>query len=248
MAGTRQHSSLGGSLISSQIVSRLVEELRCGCYANATRLPPETELATAMGVSRTVIRDALSELEREGLVERVRGIGTVVNRSVVALEHRLDQKFEYCEMIRSMGYTPLIDQVQVRPLSANEDLAASLGLRPGAPVLMVRKRVRANEHPVIASVDYLSSALFHGQDLGRLDFSRPIFDILEDVGIQAVTAVAHVKAVYGDAPTRAMLKLNASQAVLLLDEVSHSRLCQPVLRSLSYYTDFFDFSILRKKL
>ena len=101
---------------------------------------------------------------------------------------------------------------------------------------------------MIASVDYLSSALFHGQDLGRLDFSRPIFDILEDMGIQAVTAVAHVKAVYGDAPTRAMLKLNASQAVLLLDEVSHSRLCQPVLRSLSYYTDFFDFSILRKKL
>ena len=47
---------------------------------------------------------------------------------------------------------------------------------------------------------------------------------------------------------RAMLELNASQAVLLLDEVSHSRLCQPVLRSLSYYTDFFDFSILRKKL
>ena len=85
MAGTRQHSSLGGSLISSQIVSRLVEELRCGCYANATRLPPETELAAAMGVSRTVIRDALSELEREGLVERVRGIGAVVNRSVVAL-------------------------------------------------------------------------------------------------------------------------------------------------------------------
>ena len=48
MARTRQHSSLGGSLISSQIVSRLVEELRCGCYANATRLPPETELAAAM--------------------------------------------------------------------------------------------------------------------------------------------------------------------------------------------------------
>ena len=176
MAGTRQHSSLGGSLISSQIVSRLVEELRCGCYAEATRLPPETELAAAMGVSRTVIRDALSELEREGLVERVRGIGTVVNRSVVALDHRLDQKFEYCEMIRSMGYTPFIDQVQVRPISANEDLATSLGLRPGAPVLMVRKRVRADEHPVIASVDYLSSALFHGQDLDRLDFSRPIFD------------------------------------------------------------------------
>ena len=49
MAGTRQHSSLGGSLISSQIVSRLVEELRCGCYAEATRLPPRNRIGRCHG-------------------------------------------------------------------------------------------------------------------------------------------------------------------------------------------------------
>ena len=145
-------------------------------------------------------------------------------------------------------YVAVEDEALKNRIAEEATIPWNEGIIKGAPVLMVRKRVRADEHPVIASVDYLSSALFHGQDLDRLDFSRPIFDVLEDMGIQAVTAVAHVKAVYGDAPTRAMLELNASQAVLLLDEVSHSRLCQPVLRSLSYYTDFFDFSILRKKL
>ena len=34
----------------------------------------------------------------------------------------------------------------------------------------------------------------------------------------------------------------------LLDEVCFNRLCRPVMRSLSYYTNFFDFSIFRKLL
>ena len=92
---------LGGAVISQQIAARLLEELRDGCYAGVDRLPAEVELAAGMGVSRTVIRDALAELEREGYVERVRGIGTVINRQVVAVRGRLDQKFEYNAMIHS---------------------------------------------------------------------------------------------------------------------------------------------------
>jgi type IV secretory pathway VirB4 component len=40
----------------------------------------------------------------------------------------------------------------------------------------------------------------------------------------------------------------AKQLALMLDEVCFNRLCRPVMRSLSYYTNFFDFSILRKLL
>ena len=57
-------------------VASLLEELTNGRYAQADRLPAEVDLATELGVSRTAIRDALSEMERR-LCERVRGIGTV---------------------------------------------------------------------------------------------------------------------------------------------------------------------------
>ena len=64
---------LGGDLISARVVSGLIQELRSGRYAGQDRLPAETELAADQNVSRTVIRDALSELEREGFVERGAG-------------------------------------------------------------------------------------------------------------------------------------------------------------------------------
>ena len=57
---------LGGELRSQQTADRLVAELRSGLYAGASQLPSEVELAGALGISRTVVRDALSLLEREG--------------------------------------------------------------------------------------------------------------------------------------------------------------------------------------
>ena len=93
-------SRLGGAVISDRVVASLLDELRTGRYAHADRLPAEVDLAAELGVSRTVIRDALSEMERAGYVERVRGIGTVVNRSVLGLRSRLDQKLEYYPLIR----------------------------------------------------------------------------------------------------------------------------------------------------
>ena len=102
-------SRLGGAVISDRVVASLLDELRTGRYAHADRLPAEVDLAAELGVSRTVIRDALSEMERAGYVERVRGIGTVVNRSVLGLRSRLDQKLEYYPLIRSFGSYPHAD-------------------------------------------------------------------------------------------------------------------------------------------
>ena len=53
-------SRLGGAVISDRVVAALLQELRTGRYADADRLPAEVDLAAQLGVSRTVIRDALS--------------------------------------------------------------------------------------------------------------------------------------------------------------------------------------------
>ena len=246
---TGEQSPLGGAVISQQIASQLLEEMRVGPYADSERLPAEVELAARLGVSRTVIRDALAELEREGYVERVRGIGTVVNRRIVALDNRLDQKFEYNAMIRAAGYHPHADSVLVQQINADSHLAHQLDIAVGAPVLMVRKRILADTSPVIYSVDYLAAELFPQEQLEQLDFARPIFDILEEVcGVSVTSTVTHVSAVNGDAGIRERLAVPSHEALLLMDEVSFSKLAKPVMYSLSYYTNLMQFSILRKKV
>lgn len=246
---TGEQSPLGGAVISQQIAAQLLEEMRTGPYKSSSRLPAEVELASRLGVSRTVIRDALAELEREGYVERVRGIGTVVNRRIVALNNRLDQKFEYSAMIRAAGFEPHADSVSVQQIIADSHLAHQLNISVGDPVFMIRKRILADRTPVIYSVDYLSANLFSKIAIEQLDFARPIFDILEEIcGISVTSTVTHVNAVNGDSAIRQTLSVASHEALLLMDEIGFSKLAKPVMYSLSYYTNFFHFAILRKKV
>ena len=149
-------------------------------------------------------------------------------------------ELEYYPLIRSFGSYPHADGIQVQPARATEDLARSLGLETGAELICIRKRVLADSAPVIYSINYLPKALLGGRDYTRLDLAGSIFDVLDQVcGQQVSSTVAHIKASCGD---------DAIEAMLLLDEVCYTRLCRPVLRAFSYYTNFFDFSILRKLL
>ena len=227
----------------------LLEELRRGRYADAAQLPSELELADVLGVSRTVVRDALSDLERDGYVERVRGIGTLVNRDVVRVENRMDQKLEFNRMIRSIGRVPHSDNLMVTRETAMPELAAKLGLDPEREhtLVFVRRRVLADETPVLYSTDILPLALFGGKRLDTIDFSRPIFEIVEQhCHVEVTETLTTLHAVQGVPGIRRQLGLRPEQALWQLDEICYSRTCKPVLCCQTCYTDFFDFAMVRK--
>ena len=242
---------LGGELRSQHTAARLLEELENGRYSGAAQLPSELELASDLGVSRTVVRDALSELERDGYLERVRGIGTLVNRDVVQLKNRMDQKLEFYKMIRAIGKEPRSDNLSVTLEIASPALAEKLQLPTDAPqtLVCVRRRVMADDTPVLFSTDILPLSLFDNKRLEGIDFSQPIFDIAaRHCHTEVTETVAHLHAVSGPAGIRRQLALRPEQALLQLEEICYSRLCKPVLCCQTYYTDFFDFAMVRKLL
>ena len=221
---------LGGELRSHQAARRLLEELRRGRYADAAQLPSELELADVLGVSRTVVRDALSDLERDGYLERVRGIGTLVNRDVVRVENRMDQKLEFNRMIRSIGRVPHSDNLMVTRETAMPELAAKLGLDPE------RRRVLADETPVLYSTDILPLALFGGKRLDTIDFSRPIFEIVEKhCHVEVTETLTTLHAVQGVPGIRRQLGLRPEQALLQLDEICYARPAIRISLTLRWY-------------
>lgn len=68
----------GGEDGYDRVVSFLREQLVTGHLKTGDRLLPERDLATALGVSRPVIREALRALATLGALEIKRGYGTVV--------------------------------------------------------------------------------------------------------------------------------------------------------------------------
>lgn len=62
------------------IATELRDAIESGAYGHGQRLPAERDLASHYGASRTTVREALTQLETEGMVIRKVGSGTFVNR------------------------------------------------------------------------------------------------------------------------------------------------------------------------
>lgn len=239
---------MGGATISTRLMNRLLAEMRSGEFSDSRRLPSEVELAEKFKVSRSVVRDALAGLEREGFVERGRGIGTLVQRNVVNMVNRMDIKYEYNDLVRGMGARPSADRVRLYEEPVEAEVAARLRLAPGSAVIVCEKRILADGKPVIYSIDHLPVGLFDKVDYKVLDWSRPIFDILEEeLGIVVDSDLTALSATNGTPQVRQMLQAEEGEALLLMDEVGYYRLSSPILHSYGYYTNYFNFTLLRKK-
>ena len=87
--------------LSEKYTKEIFQEIKSGIYSRADRLPSEPDIAKHFGISRTMVRDCLSTLEREGFISRKHGIGTIIN------QHVLDVKVQFGSGRGISGYDSL---------------------------------------------------------------------------------------------------------------------------------------------
>jgi len=76
--------------LAEAVVARIAGEIRGGRLAPGARLPTEQRLMQAMGVSRTVVREAVAALRAEGLVTTRQGSGAFVAADTSRVAFRID--------------------------------------------------------------------------------------------------------------------------------------------------------------
>jgi GntR family transcriptional repressor for pyruvate dehydrogenase complex len=76
--GNPQSLRRRGRSLAHELVDGLGGQIRAQALRPGDKLPTESEIMRAWGVSRTVVREALSRLQAAGLVETRHGIGTFV--------------------------------------------------------------------------------------------------------------------------------------------------------------------------
>jgi len=100
--------SVKATRLSDQIVAQLRRLILEGKLQPGQRLPTETELAEKLAVSRASVREALSVLESEGLVERRKNEGTFLRR------YSLQRVLNSVEFPRKMDHELFADLVEAR--------------------------------------------------------------------------------------------------------------------------------------
>lgn len=76
---------------SADIATMLRRDIRKGVYRQHDRLPSSREMAAGYGVARNTLREALMQIESEGLIETRRGSGTyVIHDDAPAMNNAVD--------------------------------------------------------------------------------------------------------------------------------------------------------------
>jgi GntR family histidine utilization transcriptional repressor len=117
---------------SARVKQHLKDGLVQGRWLPGAQMPSESELVTRFGVSRMTVNRALRELQGEGLVRRVQGVGTFA-----APLHPVSSTLtirDLQEEIESRGHRHAAQVHLQRAESAPPALAAQLGVDDGATI------------------------------------------------------------------------------------------------------------------
>jgi GntR family transcriptional regulator len=215
-----------------------------GEYIPGAQLPAEAQMASNLGVSRATLRDALRQLEDRGLIVRRHGRGTFVAKRPIRKD--LNRNFGITAMIRSGGYQPGTRGLELRDEPADRDLAQSLGLSSGDPVIVLERVRLADDRPVVWSRDAMPRRFLDvAQAMSGGDAS--LYGLLYKRHQVAVTrGVAELSPTSATASLAERLQVKRGAPLMYIKQVDYDGSGTPVLCSIEYHvSDWISFTLER---
>ncbi|MDR3723234.1 MAG: FadR/GntR family transcriptional regulator [Terracidiphilus sp.] len=161
--------------LCDKVVAQIAKLIAEGTFAPGQKLPPEAEIVRQQGVSRTVVREAISRLQAMGLILTRHGIGSFVREDVDSSALTID----------------------IGPSGVAHDLLAIIELRIGieteAAALAALRHTQADIDAIERALDTLAQETAGGGDgiepdykfhlaLSRATHNRYFSDILSSLG------------------------------------------------------------------
>jgi GntR family transcriptional regulator len=138
----------------------LRELIERGEWAAGSQIPNEDRLGAMLGISRITLRHALRNLEEAGLLSREHGRGTFVRASTVVAGARGLTSFT--SEMQSLGLAVGTRVLAADVIPATVRIADALDLKPGTPVVRLRRLRLGNDAPIGIQTAHLPAALVPG--------------------------------------------------------------------------------------
>jgi GntR family transcriptional regulator len=209
-----------------QIAEGISALLASGVFPAGYMLPPERVLCKHFGISRMTLRQAMSLLDREGLIDSRRGMGTVVAPS--RLRKQQQELRSFSEEIRERGGRPesrLISMELTAPAPAVRDFFEL----PEQQKVYAIQRLRLNDgEPLALELAHIPERLCPG--LERFDLVKTsLYQVLEQsYGLRLESCSEEISAEIPNSQYRKLLMFPRNTGVLVVNRNTYAEDGRPV--------------------
>jgi GntR family transcriptional regulator len=214
-----------------RIQSAIRKRIDSGQLQPGDPVPSERHLARTHQVSLMTARHALAFLEREGLVERRRGIGTFVAPPKI----HFNKLMSYTEQMAARSLTAAAKVLFAQIVDNENEPAARLSLPPTSAIIKLERLRHAAGEPFALETCYLDAAGFPG--LIDAPITREsLFGILErDYKVELGYADEEVDATAADPRIAELLAIPRREPLLRIRQLIYSTKGKAIMYVLGFY-------------
>lgn len=210
-----------------QLKELLVNEIKKEKLKLEQQIPSEFKLCEQYGVSRTVVRQAISSLVQEGYLNREKGKGTFVTRPKITENLFQNLTGSYEDML-ARGIKLITKVLEQSKLEADNEISKKLKLKPGEPVIKVKRLRFIKNKPFALSTTYLPYKICPSLLKENLS-KQSLYSILEE---KYKLKIAHghrsLEAVSSDKNTAVLLGVKVGTPLMLLNSISYLEDDRPI--------------------
>lgn len=212
-----------------------------GTYPPHSQMPSESQMMEAFSVSRITVRQALGDLQKEGLIFKVPGKGSFVAKPKAF--QNLSRLQGFGEAMSASGYETFSQVLSMRRVAATEVVARRLELKLDAAVFEIQRLRYLNREPI--SVDQSYFPLEVGERLAQEDLAtRDIFVILEnDYGLHLTHADVQIEAISADEGLARHLRIEEASPLLRIERLTYADKRPIDFEYLYYRGDAFQYRL-----
>jgi GntR family transcriptional regulator len=211
----------------AQLKSEILTRIERNIWKPGEQLPGELDLCSSFAVSRTVVRQALQELEIEGVIRREKGKGTFVAAAKIT-ENLAYKLTGFYQDMAEQGLNPISKVLRREVLPATPKLARELKIEPGEAVIEIERLRFVEDDPLVFVTTCIPYKFCPGLEM--VDLARQsLYWVLErHYGIVIASGRRTLEAVGANPREAELLRVPVGTPLMLLDSIGYLDNGQPV--------------------
>jgi len=205
-----------------QLKQIILDELKAGTLKTNDRLPPEAEFCSMYELSRTTVRQAISELMTSGHLFKKKNRGVFV----AAPRAKIDSLYAthyYNEEAKTAGFKASCKINTMEFIPASEEVSKALQIKPGDEVIYIEKLCYANDTIVCVNDYYFVSPLCMCVMDKEAYCRHSAYELLNQHAETKIGRIAKTITAYNASPEEAKLfNIAIGSALILADDIGYS--------------------------